>query len=185
MQRFSLGGVLLKFYISAALPAWLSLCVEEIEQRFQIKSRSVPHMTVVAPRLLKANVIDTDLYRALENCVREIPSFLLTLEGVGYFDDFAHVVIEVERSNNLIVCHQILSRACDPFLEVDAGPYADLSSPHIILGNKLSPDSGRRIYETLKDEDFSESFMCSELRVLSREDDAPMWTTEAILTLDP
>ncbi len=169
-----------KYYINIGLPDELAQKVVAIERKFQGQGRSEPHLTIIPPRELLGH--EGLLVEVLSLTCRQLSAFQIKSVGLGSFDNFQTIMVEIEKSRELVNLYQTLNRAVDGKL---ARPKVDFSfaCPHITLANKLEPKAGVEAWNELKAGEYAWQFRADRINLLRFNEIKQAWDKTNVFDL--
>ena len=172
------------YYIHCTLSGKLAERVLSIEKKYQGNSRSRPHLTIIRPQGISADVSERELIGSIGFALRKQKPLLIIQLGVGYFGEKEIVCIKVKRSVALMLCHRRLTKATIGLLDGSRGEFAHLPNPHITLAARLSGESAKKAWASLKDQDFSGRFLCKRVSLLRKREGDKRWKVIKDFNLD-
>lgn len=171
----------MKYCLSISLPAGLTADVSTIQERFQGPGgRSEPHLTIIPPRELIGR--GSQLIDSLRRVCRDLIGLPIRTTGLGQFNNFRTIVVNVDKSAQLLACYELLNQAVEHIL---ASPEPDFAfvNPHITLADHLDPKAGVEAWNELKARQFCWQFNLEKINLLRRRDTQAAWQLSDVFHL--
>ena len=169
----------MRYYIHIPLPEKLREVVRAVEEEYQGKSGSDPHITIIPPREIIEGRTEQELVKAIKLATKDSIMTKIIERRVGYFrnsaGDVQTVYIGIYKTPALSWLHDELARGISGILEPPTSDFADFKVPHITLATKLSPKRGLEAWVALRDESFFTSFWGNTFILLRKDVDDERW----------
>lgn len=167
----------MRYYLNATPPPPLMNRFLVLERRWQKQSASLPHLTIVSPRILLPNKSEDELVMEIINATQHISKFPIRLMRIGSFNDKENIHACVERTQEIVACHRKLLEATQGILAPATGLYTHLEHPHITISDHIANDQREAAWDALSRETFEDTFTCEHIHLMRRGEHDHTWTT--------
>ena len=166
----------MRYYIHIVPPHQLALRVADIADKYHGEKKSDPHITLISPREIEHDKLETELIAKLEKNAASIRPFIVETRDVDYFGEKEHIFVRVKRSVNLVACYLMLKYSVEKILKERSDDH-DFQNPHITLVSLPSVPQEERevVWQALKNSYFIGSFICSEIELLAKGQGDERW----------
>lgn len=165
----------MRYYLNATPPLPLLTRLQVLEARWQGQSASLPHLTLMSPRERLSDRSEDELIVQLLNVTQHIAPFTIRLLEVGSFNEKENIHICVERSAEIVACHQQLVNATQNIFASPAGTFVRLEHPHITIADHLPIERRAAAWRALSEEHVREEFLCRHIHLLCRTEHERTW----------